>query len=191
MLSLGQNRAKSDGIKVFPPLEVGKLWFYKELESIAEIKTRKGYETKELRDGLGLKKTSDKMSGSFNAHCVDSWVLANWWVGGHVAPDNIAMLYITPLRFHRRQLHAMQFSKGGERRSYGGTNSLGFKRGSWVNHSKYGTVYIGGSSKDRISLHSLTTGKRLCQNAKPEDCQFLNLAGWRVSKGGMPHSSPA
>lgn len=168
--------------KSFSPLEVGKSWFYEELGRVAEVKTRQGYETKELRDGLGLKKASDKMSDRFDAHCVDSWVLANWWVGGHIAPDNTAMLYIVPLRFHRRQLHALQFAPGGKRRSYGGTNSLGLKRGSWVNHPKYGTVYVGGTSNGRISLHSLEDGKRLAQNIKPEDCRVLTTASWRIRR---------
>jgi hypothetical protein len=45
---------------------------------------------------------------------------------------------------------------------YGGTLSHGFKRGSLVKHSKLGITYVGGYLKDRISLHSLTDGKRLC-----------------------------
>ena len=37
--------------KSFSPLEVGKKWFYSELEKIGNVYTLKGYETKELRDG--------------------------------------------------------------------------------------------------------------------------------------------
>ena len=118
----------------------------------------------------------------FEAHCVDSWVLANSWVGGHTKPDNKTMLLITPLRFHRRQLHAMKPTKGGIRKPYGGTCSLGFKRGSWVKHSKHRLCYVGGTMGDRISLHSMQDGKRLCQNAKPEDCEFLAYASWRMAK---------
>jgi hypothetical protein len=104
---------------------------------------------------------------------VDSWVLANSWVGGHNAPDNREMLFVTPLRFHRRQLHRLEPSKGGIRNPYGGTLSLGFKRGSLVTHPKWGLAYVGGTMGDRISLHSVATGERLCQNAKPADCRFL------------------
>lgn len=174
----------------FSPLEVGKLWFYDELGKLGHVETLQGYETKEQRDALGLKKSSKKMAETFSAHCVDSWVLANWWVGRHVKPDNEAIVFITPLRFHRRQLHAMQPVKGGVRRSYGSTRSLGFKRGSWIKHPKWGVCYVGGTSKGRISLHGLETGTRLCQNAKPEECQFLAYASWRI-KGGEGASSPA
>jgi len=172
----------------FSPLEVGKHWFYAESGKLAPVETKQGWETKELRDAQGLKKSSSKMSDRFDAHCVDSWVLANWWVGGHVEPDNKRMLLVTPLRFHRRQLHAMQPAKGGARRPYGSTRSLGFKRGSWVKHPKYGLCYVGGTSGNRISLHSLETGKRLCRNAKPDECKFVTFASWRTKGGGT--SSP-
>lgn len=167
--------------KSFSPLEVGKKWFYTELEKLGNVHTLKGYETKELRDGYGLKKSSNKLSKVFEAHCVDSWCLANWYVGGHVTPDNKEMLCIIPLRFHRRQLHSLQPSKGGVRRPYGGTRSMGFKRGSLVNHPKYDNCYVGGTSKERISLHSVESGKRLCQNAKVEDCKFLTYNIWRTA----------
>ncbi len=51
--------------------------------------------------------------------------------------------------------------------------SLGLKRGSLVKHPKYGVVYVGGNSKGKVSLHSVKTGVRLCQNANTEDCKFL------------------
>ena len=137
-----------------------------------------------------MKKSGQKMSDKFETHCVDSWVLANLWVGGHTAPDNKAMLYIVPLRFHRRQLHRLQAEKGGIRRPYGGTLSLHFKRGSWVKHPHYGLCYVGGNLNGRLSLHNLQDGKRLCQNAKAEDCQFLTTASWRIRKEEQRLSSP-
>jgi hypothetical protein len=161
-------------------LEVGKEWFYSQVKEFAHLETKQGFETKELRDELGLKKSSNKMSEKFNAHCVDSWVLANWWAGGHIKPDNTSMLFIAPLRFHRRQLHYLQPEKGSIRKHYGGTQSLGFKRGSLVSHPKYGLAYVGGYLKDRISLHSLVDGKRLTQKAKPADCKFLAYNERRV-----------
>ena len=164
----------------FSPLEVGKRWFYAELEKIGTVHTLKGYETKKLRDKRGLKKSSHKLSNDFSAHCVDSWILANWFVGGHISPDNKEVLQVTPLRFHRRQLHALQSSKGGIRRPYGGTRSNGFKRGAYVFHPKYGVCYVGGASKGRISLHSIQNSKRLTQNAKPSDCKHLTYASFRT-----------
>lgn len=167
--------------RVFSPLEVGKKWFYGELSKIAIVKLKRGYETKKLRDELGLRKIKQKMANVFEAHCIDSWVLANFITGGHVSPDNKDILTITPLRFHRRQLHRFQPMKNGIRRVYGGTNSLGFKRGSLIRHSKWGLIYVGGFLKNRISLHSLTTGKRLTQRCQPTECKFLTFNSWRFS----------
>ncbi|NJS12917.1 MAG: hypothetical protein HC789_22390, partial [Microcoleus sp. CSU_2_2] len=116
----------------FSPLEVGKQWFYSELKKIAQLETRTGNDTYEMRQNLGLKKSQQKLSNKFEAHCVDSWVLANWYVGGHQAPDNARLIEVIPLEFHRRQLHRLQHSTGQIRSRYGGTISAGFKRGSIV-----------------------------------------------------------
>jgi len=175
----------------FSPLQVGKDWFYYQLGRIAPMITWHGYQTAEERQRLGLNKTSDKLSETFSAHCVDSWVLANGVFGGDAAPDNTSMLLIAPLRFHRRQLHVLQPATGGVRKPYGGTRSLGLKCGTWVKHPKHGTCYVGGTSNNRLSLHSLDTGTRLCQNAKPEDLKVLCTASWRVKKGDtalLPHA---
>ena len=165
--------------KSFSPLEVGKYWFYKELSELGKVITKEGWETKELRDSLGLKKNKSKLADKFECHNVDSWVLANWYVGGHTAPDNTEITKIVPLQFHRRQLHALQCSKGGKRREYGSTRSMGFKRGSLVKHNKYGLCYVGGTSKGRISVHDLSSGERISQNVRVEDCIFKTYLSFR------------
>jgi len=164
----------------FSPLEVGKQWFYSELKQLGILETKQGYETKELRDILGLKKSSSKLDDKFECHNVDSWVLANWLVGGHVKPDNTSIIKLVLLRFHRRQLHALQPSSG-KRRLYGGTRSLGLKRGSLIKHKKHGLCYVGGSSKGRISIHSVESGKRLAQNIKAEEVKFKTYLSVRRS----------
>lgn len=166
--------------KSFSPLEIGKNWFYEELGKLASISLKQGYETKKLRDDLGLKKTSQKISNKFEAHCVDSWVLANDYIGGHIEPDNKNILFIIPIQLHRRQLHRLKPEKGGKRKLYGGTRSFGFKRGGLVKHPKYGIVYVGGCMKNKISLHSIKTGKRLSQNIKSQDCRFITFNSWRI-----------
>ena len=176
--------AKTTGKKrwdsTFSPLQVGKAWFYSAVANIATLHTRFGWQTKCKRDELGLEKSSSKMAAIFAAHCVDSFVLAHEIVGGPAEPDNKTLLLATPLRFHRRQLHRLQPEKGGIRKPYGGTRSHGFKRGALVRHPKCGLAYIGGILRDRISLHDTTTGKRLCQNAKPGDIEFLAFNSWRA-----------
>ena len=164
----------------FSPLQVGKNWFYTELKQFGNVHLKKGYETKALRDAAGLKKTKAKLSEVFEAHCVDSWVLANWYVGGHIIPDNNRMICVSPIRFHRRQLHVLQFKAGGMRKLYGGTRSCSFKRGSLIRHPKYGLAYIGGTMGSKISLHSVVSGKRFCQNAKSIDIRFKTYNIWKT-----------
>jgi hypothetical protein len=156
----------------FSPLEYGKNWFYTEMKKLGKLYLKNGWETKELRDSVGLKKSKSKLADKFECHNVDSWVLANYMIGGHILPDNKKIIHYTPIRFHRRQLHMIQFAKGGIRQKYGGTRSLGFKRGSLVKNVKYGLCYVGGTSNERISVHCIKTGKRLAQNIKVESCKF-------------------
>ncbi len=165
----------------FSPIEVGKRLFYDELAQIAPVDTRKVEETAALREQLGLAKTADKSAEVFEAHCVDSWVLANSATGGHATPDCTRLLRVTPLRFHRRQLHRLQPAKCGVRGPYGGTRSHGFKRGALVKHYKFGMAYVGGNAGDRVSLHSVETGARLTKHARPADCVVLApFNAWRT-----------
>src|SRR5207244_5905404 len=54
-----------------------------------------------------------------------------------------AKVRIVPARLHRRQLHRLEASKGGKRLPYGGTRSLGLKRGTLVRHPKYQLCTVG------------------------------------------------
>jgi RRXRR protein len=175
---------------MFSPLEVGKKWFYSELERLANLVTKTGNDTYELRQSLGLNKSKNKLSNKFEAHCVDSWVLANSVTDGHIKPDNTQLIEVIPLELHRRQLHRLQHQAGHVRPRYGGTISAGFKRGSIVKHNKYGFCYVGGwqesptkkdPNKKTISLHSLETGKRLTQNAVIKDCKFKSYSTFRIT----------
>jgi len=159
----------------FSPIEQGKQWLYSQIRELGlTLHTKQGYETKELRDSFGLKKTSSKSKQSFSSHAVDAWVMAAS-VSGAVKPTWLGLFYWVPIRLHRRQLHAFQPSKGNVRRPYGGTRSMGLSRGTLVKHIKFGLTYIGGTLKERVSLHSLRTGKRVTQGAKVEDCSILTV----------------
>ena len=179
--------------KTFSPLQVGKDWFYSQLEKMAPVELLQGHETAELRTELGLKKSKNKLAEVFSAHCVDSFTLAYSAVGGNNKPDNKDLLIVTPLRFHRRQLHRLEHAPGHIRFRYGGTISAGLKRGSIVKHLKWGLTYVGGEmikptkkelSRKVISLHSLETGKRLTQSANPKELKFLTYNTWRTKWAG-------
>ena len=164
----------------FSPIETGKQWLYSEVKKFWNLYLVQGYETKAWRDMAKYKKISNKLKECWEAHNVDSHVLCEIGLGGCIKSFK-KILRLDFLRLHRRQLHVLQFAKGAIRKLYGGTRSMGFKRGSWVNHIKHGLCYIGGTSKERVSLHEMSTGKRLTQTAKPEDCRFLTYVTWRMS----------
>ena len=170
----------------FSPLEVGKHWFYTELRKRWELRTLQGWQTKEIRDRLGLKKSSEKMSETFDAHCVDSWCLAYSTVGGKNMPDNRNIFCISPIPIRRRELHRQNPQKGGKRPRYGGTTFNGLVKNTLVKHATHGLTRISGSGKQGISLYSLR-GSRLCQNAKISDCKVLTRLNFNYRSG---HSSP-
>lgn len=165
----------------FSPVQVGKKHLYSLLKGMGlQVHLCQGYQTKELREKYGLKKTKSKSKQSFESHAVDAWVLAAS-VSGAKKPTCMRLWYVVPAVVHRRQLHRLQASKGGERKPYGSTHSLGLKRGTVVRHKKYGLCTVGGFDRKRqtISLHAYRTNKRLTQGAKVKDCRTLTWVAWR------------
>ena len=197
--------------KAFSPVQVGKEHLSCLLRGMGlRVQTREGWQTKALREQYGVTKTSSKAKQSFDSHAVDAWVLAAS-ISGATKPSCTRLWYAVPARLHRRQLHRLQASKGGERKPYGGTRSLGLKRGTVVEHPRYGRCSVGGfdRKKQTISLHEYRGNKRLTQGAKVKDCRVLTWVAWRswlvsekpLSKGkgkppipsptkGTPLSSP-
>ena len=167
---------------VIQSLEVGKQWFYSEIEKRWELLTIQGWKTKEIRDRLGLKKSSKKLAETFDAHCVDSWCLAYHTVGGEGTPDDTSIVCISPIPIRRRELHRQNPQKGGKRPRYGGTTSNGLVKNTLVKHVKYGLTRISGFGKTGISLYSLQ-GKRLCQNAKIQDFKVLRRLNFNYRSG--------
>ncbi len=169
----------------FSPLQEGKNWFYIQMRKLGNLHLKNGWETFEFRNTLGLKKLGNKKSKKFEAHCVDSWVLAHSIVGGNPVPDNKKMIYVRPLKFYRRQLHVQQPTKGGIRKRNGGTMSMGFKRGSLIIHPKFGLTIIGGTSvlknNLRMTLRSIVNGNRVSRNVQPSEIKFLSYNSFLVS----------
>jgi len=153
-----------------------------------------GYETKELRERFGLKKTKQKSKPVFATHAVDAWVITADTPGAE-CPAEQGLYYWTPIRFFRRQLHRLQPAKdGGIQKPYGGTRSPGPTRGTLIRHVKHGLTYLGGTLKGRVSLHNCITGKRVTQTTRVEDCTILTRIAWRTewyAGMGRRHSSPS
>jgi len=166
----------------FSPVQVGKEHLYRLLRGMGlTVHVREGWQTKELRVQYELKKTKRKSRSSFDSHCVDAWVLAAS-VSGASVPSCMRLWYVMPALLRRRQLHRLQASPGGVRKPYGGTRSLGLKRGTLVRHANYGLCTVGGfdRAQGRVSLHAYRTNKRLTQGAKVGDCHVLAWVAWRT-----------
>ena len=169
----------------FSPLEVGKSWFYSEVEKHWTLFTLQGHQTKELRDRLGLKKSSNKFAESFDAHCVDSWVLAYYTVGGAIV-DNTSVFCISPISIERRSLHRQIPQKGGRRSRYGGTRCLGLSKGTLVKHVKHGLAVVCGYMNKYLCLQPIEGGKRLTRTAKISDCKVLKKLNFRYKSVSTP-----
>jgi hypothetical protein len=165
----------------FSPVQAGKEHLYRLLREMGvTVHLKEGWQTKALREHYGLKKTKSKSKQSFDSHAVDAWVMAAS-VSGAEKPTCQRLWYVVPAVLHRRQLHRLQASKGGERKPYGSTRSLGLKRGTIVQQAKYGLCTVGGfdRKKQTISLHAYRTNKRLTQGAKVETCRVLTWVAFR------------
>ncbi len=98
------------------PVQVGKEHLYHLLRAMGlTVHTRQGWQTKALRKQYGLQKSTSKSKQSFESQAVDAWVLAACMSGAE-KPTCTCLWYVVPVRLHRRQLHRLQASKGGERK---------------------------------------------------------------------------
>jgi hypothetical protein len=165
----------------FSPLEVGKNYLYNKIEelypNIILIKT-KGYDTKIHRDNRGFIKSSKKLDYIWQSHNVDSHSLCEMILEKTISPF-YGIYRIDFLKYNRRKLHYQNPIKGNVRRKYGGTVSLGISRGSLTRY-KGKLAYVGGTSKGRISIHSIITGERLAQNIRKEKLIMLNNNKYRT-----------
>ena len=163
----------------FSPLEVGKNYFYDAVKKRWELLTLQGYDVKEIRDDLGLNKCKDKLSESFDAHCVDSWCLAYHAVGGDNVVDNTSIFCISPIPIKRRCLHREQPSKGGKRNRYGGTRCLNTVKNALVRHVKHGLLRVSGHQKGKLTLSKIDSSKQVVLQAKPEDYKILRRLNFK------------
>jgi hypothetical protein len=165
--------------KSFSPLEVGKTWFYSEIEKfgLKLIKTE-GFATKQHRDIRGYKKLKTKLDYKWEAHNVDSHSLAEMSLSVQLKPF-YGIYKVEFLRLRRRQLHVQQPQKGNVRKQYGTTVSLGMSRVS-VTKYKGKLCYLGGSSKGKVAIHSIITGNRIKQFVSVADIEVIHITKQRV-----------
>jgi hypothetical protein len=178
-LTSGRKKARSG--KGFSAVMVGQAWMLKQLEQFAPVVKIEGYQTAQIRNHLGLtKSSSDKSKPEFNTHAVDGAAIAashfvkyrkyhkvgedgaNWFGSVSITPAPFFVIRRPP--YSRRQLHLMLPARGGVRRNYGGsTTRHGLRKGDLVNSPK-GIGYVSGDTEKQISV-SDANWKRLGQIA--------------------------
>ncbi len=173
---------KAKGSKSFSPVMVGQRWAVSQLGEIAPVTSKYGWETSEARKKLGLvKDKADKSRQTRETHANDAIALASFHFqtrtvrySGRTKLVEQSTATVTNSTFSvisrppvsRRQLHLLQFSKGGKRRKYGGTvTAHGFRKGDYVEAVKAGVTYRGwvsGDTKTQVSV-SNADWKRIAQ----------------------------
>lgn len=151
----------------FSPVQVGQKWGIEQLNKIATVVTKFGWQTSNLRKHLGLHKQKQNKKQAIPAtHAVDGLVLAasqfidylpfensggrgHGWLG-QVEITHAPFFVIRRPPVSRRQLHLMIPAKGGVRRKYGGTVTRhnGIRKGDFVEAEKAGIKYQGWCSGD-------------------------------------------
>ncbi|MEN9566228.1 MAG: hypothetical protein RLZZ69_1424 [Cyanobacteriota bacterium] len=176
-VDLISGRKKARPGKGFSVVMVGQNWAIEQLNKIAPVTKKLGWETANLRTHFGLEKQKGNKKEAIPAtHAVDGVALAASQFEDYKAFENSGghghcwqgQVVITKAPFFvirrppvsRRQLHSMAFAKGGIRRKYGGTVTRhGLRKGDLVNSPK-GIGYVSGDTEKQVSV-SDTNWKRL------------------------------
>ena len=193
-LTSGIKKAKSG--KGFSPVMVGQKWMLAQLKQFANVQTRLGWQTSNLRQHLGLEKSKNKAEKSPRSHANDGVTLASFrfldylpfqtlnsqghdWKGNvSITKAPFAVIKRPPIS--RRQLHLMVPSQEGIRRKYGGTTTeSGLRKGDLVSSPK-GIGYVSGQTKKQISV-SDANWKRLGQIASSKVTLIRRSNGLVVS----------
>ena len=118
--------------KFFSHAESGKNWLYTELRKIAEVRLFRGRQTALQRRKLNLKKDMRKAGRMPESHVNDAIALSAL-VLREIEHTPFHFDVIRRPKYVRRRLHHEQPTKGGVRKSYGGTTTpYVFRKGDYV-----------------------------------------------------------
>lgn len=147
----------------FSTLEIGKRLIKERLKALGELVEFEGYQTSELRQQYGYKKTSDKSADTFTSHCCDSLTLAchvsvlrSVDIGPFLVVDDT-------YRPVRRKLHDTQPATGGKRDKYSRGTVFGLRKGLKVGINRGKSGRLCGENSGAYRYYD-QTGKR--QSAK-------------------------
>ena len=164
----------------FSPLQSGKKLFYEEILilNIKLIKTL-GFNTHLHRISRNfIKDKKNKLDYRWEVHNVDSHSLCEIAFKKNIIPFK-SVYKIEFIKYFRRQLHVISPITGNFRKEFGKTISLQIPKGSVVIY-KNKLCYIGGTSKNKISIYNIISAERLGQCIKKENINVLYKQNRRV-----------
>ncbi len=143
----------------FSTVEVGKskireFWESRHVNAIEY----KGYETQELREGFGYRKTRNKSEDRFESHCSDSLTLACAVCTGERIEPGLFLTVDDTYRPFRRRLHDTQPSQGGIRDLYSTGTISGLRKGLLIG-TPHGPGRLCGIKNGSLRYHN-QNGKR-------------------------------
>lgn len=127
-----------------------------------------GFETKRIRDNLGLRKTSDKSKESFYSHCVDSFAITLPIIDRPVLLNEDTIFVDDSYRCIRRKLHDTQYSKGNIRYPFSTGNFKGIMKGCIIGTKDGWLGQIVGGTKNQIWYQDfeMRNGRKVYQKGK-------------------------
>jgi hypothetical protein len=123
------NHAKHRWGANFSTVEIGKTRLQNWIRERAELVLYQGWQTQELRQQYGYRKTSVKNADKFTAHCSDALTLA--CAVGHGASVEPGWFIVVDDTYRpvRRRLHDTQPAPGGRREPYSTGTVFGLRKG--------------------------------------------------------------
>lgn len=154
------NHAKHRWGANFSTVEIGKTRIREEFASRGlEVFEFKGWQTQQLRQKYGYRKTKDKAADKFEAHCTDALALAcETGPLERVEPGRFLAVDDT-YRPVRRRLHDTQFSPGGIRANYSRGTVFGVQKGVSIGAANGKTGRLCGESNGKYRYYD-RLGKR-------------------------------
>lgn len=172
------NHAKLRWGKNFSTCEIGKNRLRNYFRDAGcELFEYQGFETKELREKYGYKKTGDKGKDVFTAHCTDALALACEVGPGERIEPGVFVTVDDTYRCVRRKLHDTQPAKGGLRADYSKGTVFRLRKGLLIGASRGRQGRLCGETKGSYRYYD-ERGRR--QSVK----QLTWISSHFVVKGG-------
>lgn len=185
------NHAKNRWGKNFSTCEIGKSLIRKFFNHLnIKLYEFAGYETKQIREKYGYKKSSKKGEDVFSSHCSDSLSLALEVSLGEKVEVGKFLVVDDTYRCVRRKLHDTQPTKGGKRAEYSKGTVIKITKGRLLGFEKGKIGRICGRTGEYYFYHDGEGKRKTGKEVRFISTQFIMKKGGCVSTGPLVAESP-